>query len=340
MTLHRSRDVVFLERKRYTALNAADEAILNEHFYRYVIVERTPTKQSETSQPIRKQPIKRHTEEPLDDDSLLDPLKLKKKSRELAGLESSLGDSWKPPAEGSRGNRAGKDVLAESAQLSLEDEEFKDIILIYAAAVISNNHDHEDGIDSNSYKAATECQLADKWDTAIKEELPAIGQHKVFGDFVELPEGRKDLPSHWVYKIKRDVACNVQKFKASLVCGGNHQIEGIDYQATYVPTSGLGHVTLAIVIAAKCDLEIHHMVVCTAFLGVDWAEEIYMYPPQGYFRLVQTGSRYYDPRSKTLWKMVLRLRKSLYGLKQYSHVRYGTFKDFVISIRFVASRVI
>jgi len=37
--------------------------------------------------------------------------------------------------------------------------------------------------------------------------------------------------------------------------------------------------------------------------------------------------------------MVLRLRKSLYGLKQSSHVWYGTFKDFVISIGFVASRV-
>jgi hypothetical protein len=37
--------------------------------------------------------------------------------------------------------------------------------------------------------------------------------------------------------------------------------------------------------------------------------------------------------------MVLRLRKSLYGLKQSSHVWYGTFKDFVISIGFEAFRV-
>jgi len=171
------------------------------------------------------------------------------------------------------------------------------MIPVYAAAVISNNHDHEDGIDDpNSDKAVTESPLAEKWDTAMKEELDAIGQHQVFGDFMELPEGRKALPSHWVYKIKRDGAGNVQWFKARLVCGANHQIEGIDYQATYAPTACLGHVRLALAIAAKYDFEIRQMDVCTAFLGVDLEEEINMHPPQGYFRLVQTGSRYYNPR--------------------------------------------
>ena len=229
--------------------------------------------------------------------------------------------------------------MADSAQLALEDEEFEDMVLIYAAAAISD--DHEDGIDDlKSYKAATESPLADKWDTSMKEELDAIGQHQVFGDFVELPQGRKALPSHWVYKIKRDGAGNVQRFKARLVCGGNHQVEGIDYQATYALNARLGHIRLALIIAAKYDLEIHQMDVCKAFLGVDLEEEIYMHPPQGYFRLLQNGSRFNDPRlTKTSRKMVLRFRKSLYGLKQSSHVSYGTFKEFVISIGFVASRV-
>jgi len=149
-TLHRSRDVVFRERKRYTAPNAADEAILNEHFYSDGIMEPTPTKkQSETSQSIEKPPTgdgnsEHQMEEPLYDDSPPDPPKTKKKSRELAGLEMSLGDAWKPPAEGSRRNRAGK--LSESAQLAREIEEFEDMIPIYAAAAISD--DHEDVIDN------------------------------------------------------------------------------------------------------------------------------------------------------------------------------------------------
>ena len=329
--LHRFRDVVFREGKRFTAPNAADEAILNEHFYRDVNKEPKP-------KPIGKQQTECQTEETLDDYSPPDPPKTKKKSRGLAGLETSLGDAWKLPAEGSRQHRAGK--LAESAQVALEDEEFEDMIPIYAAAAISKNDDHEDGIDNpKSYKAATDSPLADKWDTAMKDELDAIGQHQVFQDVVELPEGRKALPRHWVYKIKRNGAGNVQRFKARLVCGGNHQIEGIDYQATYAPTAHLGHIRLALAIAAKYDLEIHQMDVCTAFLAVDMEEEIYMHQPQGYFRLVPTGSRYYDPKSKISQKMVPRLRKSLYGLKQSSQVWYGTFMDFVISIGFEASRV-
>jgi hypothetical protein len=153
--------------------------------------------------------------------------------------------------------------------LALEDEEFEDMIPIYAAAAISD--DHEDGIDDpKSYKAATRSLLAEIWDTVMTEELDAFGQHQVFGDFVELPEGRKALPSHSVYKIKRDGAGNVQRYKSRLVCGGNHQIEGIDNQAPYAPTACLGHIRLALAIATKYDLEIHQMDVCTAFLGVDW----------------------------------------------------------------------
>ena len=149
----------------------------------------------------------------MDDDSPPDSPKPKtKKSQQLAGLESSLGDAWKPLAEGSHRNRARKDTLAESAQLAPKDEEFEDMIPIYAAAAISNNHDHEDGIDDpKSYKAATESPLAEKWDTAMKDELDAISQHQVFGDFVELPVGRKALPSDCVYKTKCDGAGNVQR---------------------------------------------------------------------------------------------------------------------------------
>jgi len=134
-TLHCSWDVVFTEAKHYPAPNAADEAILNKHFYRDVIEERKPTEKK----PTRDESSEGQTEEPLDDDSPPDDLKPTKKSREFAGLETTLGEPWKPPAEGWCRNCTAKHTLAESAQLPLEDEEFEDMIPIYAPAAISKD---------------------------------------------------------------------------------------------------------------------------------------------------------------------------------------------------------
>jgi len=76
-----------------------------------------------------------------------------------------------------------------------------------------------------------------------------------------------------------------------LVCGENYQLEGIDYQAMYSPAARLGHVRLALAIAAKYDLEIYQIDLCTGFLEVGLEEDIYMHPLQGYFLLLQNGSR-------------------------------------------------
>jgi hypothetical protein len=67
------------------------------------------------------------------------------------------------------------------------------------AAVITNNHDHQDGmVDRKSCKATTESPLAKKWVMGMTAALAAIRQHLVFGDFIKLPEWRKALPTHWV----------------------------------------------------------------------------------------------------------------------------------------------
>jgi hypothetical protein len=55
----------------------------------------------------------------------------------------------------------------------------------------------------------------------------------------------------------------------------------------YTTTARLGHIRLAFAIAAKYHLVFRQMDICTAFLGVDLQEEIYMHPPQRYFRFHQ-----------------------------------------------------
>jgi len=57
--LELSRDGVFREGMQYTAPNAAHKAIMNQHFYRDVIMDPIPIKkQSETSQPFEKHQTK------------------------------------------------------------------------------------------------------------------------------------------------------------------------------------------------------------------------------------------------------------------------------------------
>jgi len=259
----------------YSAPTIADEAISNKHVHRNVIGEPKPTE---------KVSIEGQKEEFLHNNPPSEPPKPKKKSAKLAGNETSLGEGSKLPANGSSQNCTGKDRLAESAQCALEDEKFKEMFPIYPAGVISNNH--KDGIDPKSANTATESPLADKWDLVMQEELAAIGQHQVYGDFMELPEARKALPTHWVYKFKCNGADNGQRIKATLVGGENHQIQAIEYHAIDARTTLLGYGWMALGITSKYDLEIHQMDVYMAFLGVGLDKEIYMHPPQGCFSLV------------------------------------------------------
>lgn len=110
----------------------------------------------------------------------------------------------------------------------------------------------------------------------MKAELAAMEEHGVFGSeevkLLESPVGRKALPSHWVFKAKRDDSGNVTKFTARLVCGGNHQ--------TDIKPNGRGG----------------------------------------------KGG-------------VLRLYRSLYGLRQATNVFYDVFKSHLLNIAFVPSKV-
>jgi hypothetical protein len=77
-------------------------------------------------------------------------------------------------------------------------------------------------MDPLSDETATMSPLTEKWNSAIQAEFDAIDQHQMVGDFVELPEGRNALRSHWVYKIKCNGAANGQRYRSRLVCGRNH----------------------------------------------------------------------------------------------------------------------
>jgi hypothetical protein len=219
--------------------------------------------------------------------------------RDAKSLKSKLRSYWTtgtPDANTTRTTRSGRSAARDTGNLQdtlllvVEDEGtvFANHPLFALAANIQP--DHPDGItDPHSYNEATDSPYAEQWTEGMKAELATLEGHGVFGSgkvkLLELPVGRKALPRHWVFKAKRDDSGKVTRFKARLICGGNHHTEGINFSATYAPTARLAHIHLMLAIAAKYDFDLHQIDVMTAFLGGKLTEEIYMHPPQGFFCL-------------------------------------------------------
>ncbi|GJV32038.1 zinc finger, CCHC-type containing protein [Tanacetum coccineum] len=100
------------------------------------------------------------------------------------------------------------------------------------------------------------------------------------------------------------------------------QKEGIDFFDTYAPVARISTIRLLLALAAIHDLVIHQMDVKTAFLNGDLDEEIYMKQPKGFVM----------PRHES---KVCKLKKSLYGLKQW----HQKFDDVVLSNGFSLNQV-
>jgi len=132
--------------------------------------------------------------------------------------------------------------------------------------------------------------------------------------------------SRWVYRIKRRVDGNIERYKAYLVARGFTQQEDIDYSETFSLVIKQVTVRLVFSIAVSRNWQIHQLDIHNAFLNGVLIEEVYMKQPSGFV----------DP---TLPSHVCRLHKSLYGLKQATRAWYTCLSDFLLSIGFLASKV-
>ena len=86
---------------------------------------------------------------------------------------------------------------------------------------------------------------------------------------------------------------------------GYIQNEGIDYEETLSPVAMFKSIRILLSIAAHYDYEIWQMNVKTTFLNGNLEEEIYMMQPEGFI-------------AKNQERMVCKLKRSIYGLKQAS----------------------
>jgi len=159
------------------------------------------------------------------------------------------------------------------------------------------------GIVPQSYSEAVSCDESREWKTAMDSEMKSLVENETF-EVTELPEGKSVIGGKWVYATKLDVDGNI-RHKARYVAKGYSQKENVDYRETFSPTAHMTSVRMLMQAAVDSDLIVHQMDVKTAYLNAPIDCELYVQQPEGY-----------DVSDKGDDKLVWKLRKSLYGLKQ------------------------
>ena len=177
--------------------------------------------------------------------------------------------------------------------------------------------------EPHSYKEATKCADWRKWLIAIDEELCALIANGTW-EYCKKPYDRNIVTSKWVFKVKYTASNLVDRYKARLVARGFTQIFGIDYEETFSPTLRHESLQMLLSLAAYYGFEIEQMDVPNAYVKGNLEEEIYIDVPEGLTL---------PPRMKDC---VLRLKKSLYGLKQSGREWNKKISQFLNSIEYKA----
>ena len=154
----------------------------------------------------------------------------------------------------------------------------------------------------------------------MNEEMKSMKDNYVW-DLVPLLEGAKSIGCKWIFKTKKDSKGNVERYQGRLVAKGFTKKEGIDYKETFSPVSSKDYFRIIMAFVAHFNLELHQIDVKTTFLNGDIDEIIYMVKPENFV-------------SGDAKKMVCKLKKSIYGLKQASRQWYYKFHQVVISLGF------
>ena len=125
-----------------------------------------------------------------------------------------------------------------------------------------------------------------------------------------------------MYKVKYGADGQVDKLKARYVAKGYAQVEGLDFFDTYAPTCEPETFRILLATAAQKDLQLGQMDVKSAYLHSNIEEEIYLEQPQGFVKKSNSGQ-----------KLVCKLNKSIYGLKQAAKNWYETRNDYCLFVR-------
>ncbi|PLW30388.1 hypothetical protein PCASD_21275 [Puccinia coronata f. sp. avenae] len=161
----------------------------------------------------------------------------------------------------------------------------------------------------------------DQWKKAEEVKIANMISHNVWEE-IPLQPHHHTIPSTWAYKKKLGADNQVVEFKARICAQGFRQTYGLNFELKYAPTGKPSSLQFLLSLARERGFLVHQLDIKSAFLTCDLEEEVFMLPPAGYL----TGQR-----------VVLRLIKAIYGLKQASLAWYRRLSSFLSSIGFSTS---
>ena len=110
---------------------------------------------------------------------------------------------------------------------------------------------------------------------------------------------------------------SLERYKSKLVAKWFTQTYRVDYSETFSLVAKLNTVRVLLSIAANLDWLLNQLDVKNVFFNRDLKEEVYMKPPPGFNEKFRTK--------------VYKLKRSLYGLKQFHRAWFERFTNFVKS---------
>lgn len=119
----------------------------------------------------------------------------------------------------------------------------------------------------------------------MQEEYDSLVANKTW-DFVPLPQGKNLVSCKWLYKTKLNANNEVIKFKARVVARGFSQVKGLDYNETFALVAKMSTIKLVFSLASQMHWPIHQMDVKSSYLNGDLHEEIYMFQPPGFVKVM------------------------------------------------------
>jgi transposase InsO family protein len=153
----------------------------------------------------------------------------------------------------------------------------------------------------SSYQQARTSSEWGNWKSAISAELAKMDKYKVW-EVIPRTDNMRVVGARWVFTRKIDgTTGKPSAYKARWVAKGYSQIEGVDFTELFAGVARKDSIRLFLALVNYYNLECDQVDIVAAFLNGDLEETIYMDPPEG--STIPQGS-------------VIRLLKSLYGLKQ------------------------